>query len=327
MLPLLSLTRNRRFIARLALVFILLTSCLGAFTQTTVNKKKVTPDEIRALHMTASKSTIFGIVEGLTEYLPISSTGHLILTQYLMHMHPKDENTKKAMDAYEVIIQAGAILAVLFLYFGRVKSVWNGLMGRDEAGKKLGINILVAFLPAAIIGYVLSHFGILEKLFYLQVVVWAWFIGGLFVLYVARKHTDPHAGDEMASITPKKAFAIGLMQCIAMCPGVSRSFATIFGGLLIGLSPIAAVEFSFLLGLVTLTAATVYSAMKSYAVLPIVGAGNLLIGFAVSAIAAFFAVSWMVGYLNRRGFAIFGYYRLAMGLGIGALIYMGYILH
>ncbi len=277
--------------------------------------------------LTAGQAVVLGIVEGVTEYLPVSSTGHLLLTQKLMKLEGTDEDSKTAIDAYEVIIQAGAILAVLLLYFGRVKLIVLGLFGKSKEGARLLVNVILAFLPAAIIGFALEH-KIQHYLFGLWPVSTAWLVGGIVILGVAnaRKNTPANLGKTMESLSPKQALIIGLMQCLAMWPGVSRSLATILGGLLVGMSAMAAVEFSFLLGLVTLSAATLLEVVKHHhAITHTLGVVNPLIGFVFAGIFAFLSVKWMVDYLNRRGLGIFGYYRLAAGIVVIGLLATGWL--
>ncbi len=277
-----------------------------------------------AVHeMTLVEAIILGITEGLTEYLPVSSTGHLLLASHVLGL---TEGTRKAAsDSYSIAIQIGAILAVLWLYPGRVFSMIKGLMGRDRAGLNLAINTCAAFLPAAVIGLTFGTM-IKEYLFGLWPITFAWLAGGLAILLVARhfKGSDHSRDLSLEGLTIKKSLIIGLIQCIAMWPGVSRSLVTILGGMLVGLPVAASVEFSFLLGLVTLGAATSYELLKE-------GPGIILqfglVSPAVGIMAAFFsavaAVKWMVNYLNRHGLEIFGYYRVALALGVGVLILTG----
>lgn len=293
----------------------------------TAGKKK--PKE----HLLNKKeATILGVVEGLTEYLPVSSTGHLLIAQHLMHIDLTDADKKKqqekedAMAAYEVVIQAGAILAVLLLYFGRIRKMFAGIFGHDKDGRKLAINLIAAFIPAAVIGLAFEKH-IKEYLFgvwAVWVVIVAWLVGGVVILFFARRHQaaqGENPGKALEDLTWKQAFGIGILQCFALWPGVSRSLTTIIGGLLAGLSTAAAVEFSFLLGLTTLGAATLYEGIKFHHVITkFIGLGPASLGFVMAAIAAFISVKWMVGYLNRHNLSIFGWYRLAIGAGFAILI-------
>lgn len=272
------------------------------------------------------QSLILGLVEGLTEYLPVSSTGHLLLAQQWMAI-PRDE----AADAYAICIQAGAILAVLGLYWSRVWQMILGVLGRDPAGRRLAFNIVAAFLPAAFAGLLLEepikHF-LFGAAWGLWPVVAAWLLGGLAIIGVSRyRHYrgEVHRkGFDLDALTWKHSVIIGCAQCIAMWPGTSRSLVTIVGGILIGLSMASAVEFSFLLGVVTLGAATAHDGLKSGSVmLSSYGGTSLILGLLAAFFSAVVAVRWMVGYLNRHGLDAFGYYRILLALVVGALIWAG----
>jgi undecaprenyl-diphosphatase len=268
------------------------------------------------------QALILGLVEGLTEYLPVSSTGHLLLAQRLMGI---DSST--ASDAFAICIQAGAILAVLGIYRQRVAQMVMGAVGRNEAGQRLLINLLSAFVPAAVLGLLLEK-PIKKYLFGgdewgLWPVVAAWFAGGMAILVVSlarrRRGTSPTTGFDLEHLTVRMALIVGFAQCIAMWPGVSRSLITIVGGVLVGLSLPAAVELSFLLGVITLTAATAYDALKhGPEMLATYGATPLLIGFGAAWLSAVLAVKWMVGYLKSHGMEIFGWYRVALALVVAA---------
>jgi len=272
---------------------------------------------------------VLGIVEGLTEYLPVSSTGHLLLTQRLLGIGSSD-----TADAFAICIQVGAILAVLGLYFQRVKQMALGWVGQDPEGFKLGLNILVAFLPAAIIGLLFEK-PIKKYLFGgdawgMWPIVAAWIVGGIAILAVSawqnRQAKTTTAKLLLTELTWRGALIIGLIQCIAMWPGVSRSLVTIVGGLVVGMGLSAAVEFAFLLGLLTLTAATVYDGLKHGSeMLAEYGPTQIFLGLFAAWISAFIAVKWMVSYLKRNGLEIFGYYRIAIGLLVGAAILMGFL--
>ncbi len=278
---------------------------------------------------------ILGIVEGLTEYLPVSSTGHLIVVQRFMGIGLEGKD-KAAADCFAICIQAGAIMAVLGLYWPRVRQMILGVLGKDSVGLKLTMALVAGFLPAAVIG-LLANDWIEARLFGLKPVVIAWIIGGMAILWVDRwmKKGGGTKGVELAEITIKMALVIGFAQCVAMMPGTSRSLMTILGGLLIGLRLSAAVEFSFLLGVLTLGAATAKKAVwkiegigekydtwgggsllmwDEYGLIPI------LVGVIAATISAAIAVKWMVGYLNRKGLGIFGWYRIVAGMGVGILI-------
>ncbi len=271
--------------------------------------------------MTIWESIILGIVEGLTEYLPVSSTGHLIITQYFLGIEDSD-----ATSAFEICIQGGAILAVLGLYFRRVAEMWKGLLGKNPAGLRMLVNIIVGFLPAAAIGLLLSKY-IKAYLFSATVVAVAWAVGGLVILLYVRlrdKSGKVSSAKPLEELTWKGALGVGFMQCIAMCPGVSRSLMTMLGGLFAGLSVAAAVEFSFLLGLVTLSAATVHDAYKfGPAMVSELGWAPMLAGTFMAWLSAVASVKWMVGYLNRHSLAVFGWYRIAAALFMACCIHCG----
>ena len=274
------------------------------------------------------EAIILGIVEGLTEYLPVSSTGHLILTQRILGI-PETE----ASNAYAICIQAGAIVAVLGLYWRRVQEMIGGFIGKlsgnrgNENGLRLGINIIVAFLPAAVIGLLLDDL-IEAYLFGLEPVVAAWFVGGVAILAVARYRRGSggqQEGTQLEDLTWKMALTIGFIQCIAMWPGTSRSLVTIVGGMLVGLSLSAAVEFSFLLGVLTLLAATVYKAKDAGPVMiEAYGWWPMLIGSLAAWGSAVVAVKWMVNYLKRHGMELFGYYRVGLAVVVFLAILMGW---
>jgi undecaprenyl-diphosphatase len=252
------------------------------------------------------QALILGLVEGITEYLPVSSTGHLLIAQRLLGIHES-----QAANGYAIAIQAGAILAVLGLYRVRVAGVVSGLAGRNPDGLRLGINIIVAFLPAAVIAALFDD-RIEQYLFGVKPVIGAWVVGGIVILALTPWIARRREGMELTQLSWRGAVLIGLVQCVAMWPGTSRSLVTILGGLAVGLSLAAAVEFTFLLGVVTLSAAAAYSALKNGAgMLEAYGWPALLTGFIAAWISAALAVKWMVAWLNRNGLAIFAWWRFA----------------
>ncbi len=254
------------------------------------------------------RSALLGLVEGVTEFLPVSSTGHLILAERILGIGD-DESSR----TFAICIQAGAIAAVLGLYLPRVRAMIAG----GERG--LAVKLFVAFLPAAVIG-LLSEKWIDAHLFGLVPVIGAWLVGGAAILLLHRRlrgGTRP-----VESIGTGTALAIGLWQCLALWPGTSRSLATIFGGLLLGLTMEAAVEFSMLLGLLTLGAATVWKGVHhGKAMLADYGGIVLAVGFLVAAASAWISVRWMIGWLQKRGLALFGWYRVVLAAAVAAWIF------
>lgn len=277
------------------------------------------------------QAIILGLVEGLTEYLPVSSTGHLLVTQRLLGI---DES--RAANAYSICIQAGAIMAVLGLYRARVRQAFGGLLGRDAQGARLLRALAVAFVPAAGIGYALDD-TIEELLFGLWPIVAAWTVGAVAILIIGRTTLlrppppDPAAPaapplSEVLALDPttRQAVFIGLAQCLALWPGTSRSLVTILAGVAVGLPLAASVEFSFLLGVLTLGAATAYKGLQhGPAMLQAYGAGPILLGFLTAWLSAVIAVRWMVAYLRRRGLELFAIWRLMAAAIVAGLILDG----
>lgn len=264
------------------------------------------------------QSIVLGVVEGVTEFLPVSSTGHLLLTERALGIP-----TTEATNAYVVCIQFGAIAAVLGLYRARIVQMLRGVTGADPEGRRLLVHVLVAFLPAAVLGKLFND-PIERVLFGLWPVAAAWLVGGVVILTLPalRARRDDRAAFGLDGLTPTRAALIGLAQCAALWPGTSRSLATIVGAMLLGMELTAAVEFSFLLGLVTLSAAAGYKALKSGGVMvTVIGPRDLATGLVVAALSAAASVRWMVGWLQRRGLAIFGWYRVALALVVAALLY------
>jgi undecaprenyl-diphosphatase len=281
--------------------------------------------------MTWWQAIVLGLVEGITEYLPVSSTGHLILVSWLLGLD--DPSRKSAMDAFGIVIQGGAILAVLGLYWPRVVQMLRGLVGQDPAGRKLLGQLLLAFLPAAAAGPVLDD-AIEAHLFHAGPVLFALAAGGLWMIWLDRRHGHGDAGAPVEEISWAQAFGIGCFQAVAMWPGTSRSMMTIGGGTLLGLRPIAAAEFSFLLGLPTLGSACAYKLLKNLLAAHKTGGPNLfeqlgmgpvVLGIAVATVSAAIAVRWLVGFLNRRGLSPFGWYRIALAAVVGLLALAGVV--
>jgi undecaprenyl-diphosphatase len=282
------------------------------------------------------EAVVLGLVEGITEFLPVSSTGHLILTSWLLGLDAPE--TKPSLDAFQIVVQGGAVLAVLLLYRERVGDMLRGVLGRSAAGRRLVGRLVLAFLPAALLGPAFDA-AFHDRLFRPGPVLAALLLGGIWMIWLGRR------GSNDASPTPVKeparglddmparmALMIGLFQCVALWPGTSRSMMTIAGGVLLGLRPKDAAEFSFLLGLPTLGAASLYSLVTNLSeaqatggptLFAALGPGAVLLGLAVATVSAALAVHWLVGFLTRHGLAAFGWYRIALALVLGALLFAG----
>ncbi|CAN5643221.1 undecaprenyl-diphosphate phosphatase [soil metagenome] len=277
--------------------------------------------------MTAWKAAVLGLIEGVTEYLPISSTGHLLVASDLLGLGTSDADIKAA-NTYAIAIQFGAILAVAGLFWKRSRDMLLGLVGRSEAGRHLLVILVIAFAPAAVLGFLFDD-KIESVLFSPWPIVAAWFVGGLLILGLERAGKIPHRAekaepgyDPLMAITIRQAALIGLIQCIAMWPGTSRSLMAILGALLVGATMRAAVEFSFLLGFVTLTAASGYKLLSDGGdLVDQFGVINPLIGLVCAFIAAVVSIKWLISYLEEHSLSIFGWYRIvAAGLTAGLII-------
>ncbi len=277
------------------------------------------------------QSIVIAIVEGLTEFLPVSSTGHMIITENILGIDTADP----FVNAYTVIIQFGAILSVVFLYWKRffqLKEVKPGATGLKAFLQKYDFygKLLVAFIPAAVIGFLLSNF--IESLLNNVWVVAAMLLGvGVLLLFVDKWFA--HNTDK--PLTEKRAFIIGLYQCIAMIPGTSRSFATIAGGMQQGLTRKTAAEFSFFLAVPTMAAASGYELLKMFTKPEYAGARDamahnwivLLVGCVVAFIVALLAIKFFISFLTKYGFKAFGWYRIILGGIIIAMLASGMSLH
>ena len=277
-------------------------------------------------------AALLGLVEGITEFLPVSSTGHLIVTSQLIGLGGAEH--KDAIDAFEVIIQGGAILAVVGLYWPRFVQMLRGLLGRDPAGLRLLTNLVIAFVPAAVIGLAV-HKMIKQHLFYVVPVAAAFIVGAVYMAVLDRwKKAKTEPGKEVDQLTPRDAALIGLLQCVSMWPGTSRSMMTITGGYIVGLRAGAAAEFSFLLGVPTLLAAAGLDLFKDLwhahktgeaTLFAKLGAGPTILGLVIAAVSAAVAVKWLVGFLNRRGLMPFAVYRVVFGVLLLVLAARGVI--
>ncbi len=295
----------------------------------------VTPEEVRQ-DFSYRRAIVTGTVEGVTEYLPVSSTGHMIISDRLLDVPNAPHVTvagladrkgrpvslERVADDYIVIIQLGAILAVFVAFFGRLRGLVVGLCRWEAKSVSLASSILVAFIPAAGLGFLFKD-AISAYLFSVEVVAAALLVGGLGILVA--EHLLPRKSaektDEVAAIGWRSALTVGLCQCVALIPGTSRSLATILGGRVAGLSHAAATEFSFLVGLLTLTAASVYKMWSlGPALTQVYPAGPASVGLIVAAVTAFVSVKWLVGYVSRHGLGVFAWYRIALGGAILAVL-------
>ena len=263
-------------------------------------------------------AALLGLVEGITEYLPISSTGHLILASRLLGL--KGEGA----DAFDVVIQLGAILAVLVHYRRLLLERAAGLFRREQASTSLLVALVLGFAPTAVVGFLLRK-QIKELLFGTGPVAFALVAGGFVMIgmELLRDKDKAQGLIGLEHVTPKRAFLIGLGQCVSMWPGSSRSMCTIVAGQLTGLSTATSAEFSFLLGLPTLGAATVYEAYKSKAALAEIGTLNIAIGLVVSFVVAWAVIAAFLAYLRQRGLLPFGIYRVFLGVIVALVMLRG----
>jgi undecaprenyl-diphosphatase len=268
--------------------------------------------------LAAWKAVVLGLVEGITEYLPVSSTGHLLITERLLDVGTTPA-TEAAADTYAITIQSGAILAVLVLYRRRIGDVIAGALGRSATGRQVLAALAIGFVPSAAVGFVYDD-AIKDHLLSPGPVAAAWVVGALAIwVVVPRVHRGDGAPLEL--IRWRQAAIIGVVQMLALWPGTSRSLVTIIAALAVGLSMSAAVEFSFLLGLLTLGAATVYDGGKNGSELvDTFGLATPLLGLVVAFVSAVVAVRWMVTWLQTRDLRVFAVYRIAVALAAFTLI-------
>jgi len=255
---------------------------------------------------------ILGLVEGLTEFIPVSSTGHLLITSEILGLTDARWNT------LIVLIQLGAILAVVALYFQRLWNVLLGLVSTDPSARRFAISVLIAFLPSAVVGLLLHDF-IKTVLFDVRIVFVTLILGGFALMAVERWAPAPREDDAMR-FSFKTAGLIGLFQCLAIIPGMSRSGATIVGGLLSGVEKRAAAEFSFFLAIPTMVGAFALDFWESRDVLSGDFMGTIAIAFVVSFLSGLFVVRTMLDFVSKHGFAPFAWWRIAVGvLGLAAV--------
>lgn len=255
---------------------------------------------------------ILGAVEGLTEFLPISSTGHLILTARKLHLHGE------VIKTFTIVIQAGALGAVLGLYHREARSIWRGLLGRDERGGRLLLNLMASFLPVGVAG-LLFHRLIKERLFGAWPVVWALAVGGLFMIGmdIWLRSSRRKAVRTLDSLRLREALLIGFAQCLSLWPGTSRAMVTIAAGMLLGFPATVAAEYSFLVALPTLGVATLFdAAIGGPALLRQTGLFPIAAGFFTAAVVAAVAIRGLLRYFTHRGLAPFGWYRIGLALAV-----------
>jgi undecaprenyl-diphosphatase len=262
------------------------------------------------------KAALMGIVEGLTEFLPVSSTGHLILAGSLLGF------TGDKVKVFEIAIQSGAIFAVMIVYRERLAATLAGL-GSDARARRFALNVAIAFVPAVILGLVFGK-AIKAHLFTPTVVATTFIVGAFVILWAERRRRPPRI-ESVDDMRPMDALGVGLCQCLALIPGTSRSGATIIGGMLLGLSRGAATEFSFFLSIPTLLGAGAYSLWKERAVLSAADLPLFLVGLAFSFLAAWLCVRWLLRYVSTHTFVPFAWYRIAFGLVVLATAWSGLV--
>jgi undecaprenyl-diphosphatase len=266
------------------------------------------------------KAIVLGLVEGLTEFLPISSTGHLILTGSLLGWH--DEKAK----VFEIVIQTGAMLAVLWYFRKKIFAVLSGLLG-DAESQRFALNVIIAFLPAAILGLAFGKY--VKAYFFKPIpVAIAFIVGGLIILWVEKRPAARLTAriQSMEAMSPVDALKLGLAQALALIPGTSRSGATIIGGMLFGLSRKAATEFSFFLAMPTLIGAGAYDTYKNRALLSVADWPLFAVGTVVSFLSALVCVHWLIRFVATRDFTPFAWYRIVFGVLVLVTSYTGLVI-
>ena len=263
------------------------------------------------------KAAVMGLVEGLTEFLPISSTGHLILTGSLLGFH--DDKAK----VFDIAIQTGAIFAVILVYWQKIRSTVRGL-GHSADAQRFAFNVFIGFLPAVVMGLLLGK-AIKAHLFTAEVVATTFIVGGFIILWAERRPASAVHIHEVEAMRGRDALKVGLVQCLAMIPGTSRSGATIIGGMLLGLSRKAATDFSFYLAIPTLIGAGVYSLYKERALLSLADLPLFGVGLLVSFISAWLCVRWLLRFIASHSFVVFAWYRIAFGLLVLATSHFGWV--
>ena len=263
------------------------------------------------------KAAIMGVVEGLTEFLPISSTGHLILAGSLLGFD--DEKAK----VFDIAIQTGAILAVIIVYWAKIRDTLVALPTQRQA-QRFALNVLIAFLPAVVLGLLFGK-AIKEHLFTPAVVATTFILGAFVILWAERRPRESVRVHDVDDMTWKDALKVGLVQCFAMIPGTSRSGATIIGAMLLGLSRKAATDFSFYLAIPTLVGAGAYSLYKERALLSLADLPMFLVGLLFSFLSAWLCVRWLLRYISTHSFTPFAWYRIAFGVVVLVTWYTGWV--
>jgi undecaprenyl-diphosphatase len=263
------------------------------------------------------KAAIMGLVEGVTEFLPISSTGHLILAGALLGF---DDAKAKVFD---IAIQTGAVLAVVIVYWQKIRETLVALPS-DVQARRFALNVFIAFVPAVVVGLLLGR-AIKEHLFTPTVVAVTLVLGGFVILWAERRQLQAVRVESVDDMTWKDALKVGLVQCVAMIPGTSRSGATIIGGMLLGLSRRAATDFSFYLAIPTLMGAGVYSLYKERALLSAADLPMFAVGLLFSFVSAWVCVRWLLRYIATHSFTPFAWYRIAFGLLVLATANTGWV--
>ena len=267
-----------------------------------------------------AKAAVMGIVEGLTEFLPISSTGHLILAGALLGM---DDAKAKVFD---IAIQTGAILAVIIVYWQKIRDTITDLPHEKQA-QQFALNVAIVFFPAVVLGLLFAK-AIKAHLFTPVVVASAFIIGGFIILWAERRHSEAATAPRILSVDAMRwtdALKVGLVQCLAMIPGTSRSGATIIGGMLLGLSRKAATDFSFFLAIPTLIGAGVYSLYKERALLSAADVPMFAVGLVFSFLSAWLCIRWLLRYIATHTFAGFAWYRIAFGIVVLVTAWTGVV--
>ena len=263
------------------------------------------------------KAAIMGVVEGLTEFLPISSTGHLILAGSLLDF------TGDMAKVFEIAIQTGAIFAVMIVYWQRIRETIVGLPTQARA-QKFAINVAIAFVPAVVLGLLFGKM-VKEHMFTPSVVATTFILGGFIILWAERRQAGPSRINDVDEMSPFDALKLGLVQCLALVPGTSRSGSTIIGGMLLGLSRKAATDFSFYLAIPTLIGAGVYSLYKDRGLLSVADIPVFAVGLLFAFLSAWLCIRWLLRYVASHSFVPFAWYRIAFGGLILLTAKMGWV--